>query len=94
MRQEHLRCFSPLQLIILVALCFFVAATYTHAYGGECGTMHALEFIKNQKQLKDKGQASVKHEPQYEESKEKCKVEYEYGTRTRSKIGRTLQSVL
>ena len=80
MRQEHLRCFSPLQLIILVALCFFVAATYTHAYGGECGTMHALEFIKKQKQLKDKGQASVKHEPQYEESKEKCKVEDFYDT--------------
>ena len=75
MRQEHLRCFSPLQLIILVALCFFVTATYTHAYGGECGTMHALEFIKKQKQLKDKGQTGVKHEPKYEDSKEKCKVE-------------------
>ena len=51
MRQEHLRCFSPLQLIALVALCFFVAATNTHAYGSKCGTMHVFEkFIKKQKQ--------------------------------------------
>ena len=81
MRQEHLRCFSPLQLIALVALCFFVAATNTHAYGGDCGTMHVFEnFIKKQKQLKNKGQTSVKHEPQYVDSEEKCKVEDFYDT--------------
>ena len=78
MCQEHLRYFSPLQIIALVALCFFVAATDTHAYGGECGTMHALEFIKKQKQIKNKGQASLKLGPQYVNYKGKCNIEDYY----------------
>ena len=81
MHQEHLRYFSHLQLIALVALYFFIAVTYTHAYEGKCGTMHAFEeVIKKQKQIKNKDQTNVKHEPKYDDYEEKCKAEDFYDT--------------
>ena len=75
MRQEHLRYFSPLQLIALVVFFLFVAATHTHAYEGECGTMRVFEKI-----IKNKKQPGIKSEPQYSDFEEKCKVEDYYDT--------------
>lgn len=77
MHQEHLRFFPHLQLIALVALYFFIAATHTHAYEGNCGTMNVWkDLIKKRKQP----QTSIKSEPKYSDSEEKCKAEDFYDT--------------
>ncbi|SHK43502.1 hypothetical protein [Fibrobacter sp. UWB12] len=76
MYYEHSHSFSLLKVIALVALYFFVAVSYTHAYEDECGSMHVWEnIIKRHKQSQN--QTSIKHEPNVK-AEEKCKAEDYY----------------